>query len=330
MPNKWLIVKIENFLKKEKKMNKIYLIILSTSAIFMILFVQSSFALEKTDIVVQADYNGDGKAEKAIWRPSNGTWYIFSGKQLQIVQWGLKGDIPVPADYDGDGADEICIWRPSEGNWYISLENRSWVEKGNDYKIEQWGLNGDIPVPADYDGDGNDEICIWRPSEGNWYISLANRSWTNKGNDYQIEQWGLFGDIPVPADYDGDGSDEICIWRPSEGNWYISLANRSWSNKGSDYQVEQWGINGDKPIPADYDGDQKDEICIWRPSEGKWYISLANRSWNNKGNDYQIVKWGNQIFKPVPADYRGDGITDIAAMLYTTGTWHIYGNILLP
>jgi len=256
-----------------------FLIIMSLLTIILPLTFQTSFALEKSDITVHADYNGDGKAEKAIWRPSNGTWYIFSNKQLQIVQWGANGDIPIPADYDGDGADEICVWRPSNGNWYISLANRSWSQKGSDYKVEQWGTRGDIPVPADYDGDDADEICVWRPSNGNWYISLANRSWQNKGNDYQVEQWGTNGDIPIPADYDGDGADEICVWRPSNGNWYISLANRSWSNRGKEFQV---------------------------------------------------VKWGNYSFTPVPADYKGDGITDIAIMLYTTGKWYIYGNILMP
>jgi len=54
------------------------------------------------DEAVQNDYDGDGIVDIAVWRSSNGNWYIrqsASGSSLRQVAWGVAGDIPVPAFY---------------------------------------------------------------------------------------------------------------------------------------------------------------------------------------------------------------------------------------
>ena len=185
---------------------------------------------------VMADFNGDGKADIAVFRGSDNGWYI---RGIGHFTYGTEGDIPVPADYNGDGKADIAVFRPSANTWYI---------RGIGHFA--YGTEGDIPVPADYNGDGKADIAVFRPSTNTWHI---------RGIGYFT--YGTEGDIPVPADYNGDGKAEVAVFRPSNGTWYI---------RGIGHFT--YGADGDIPVPGDYNGDGKTEIAVFRPSNGTWYI----------------------------------------------------------
>ncbi len=241
------------------------------------------------------DFDGDGKADISVFRPSGGIWHILrSNTGYTGTSFGISTDAIAPADYDGDNRTDLGIYR--NGTWYLQRSSTG-------FKGVAFGTTGDLPVPGDFDGDGLADISVFRPSNGGWYR-------INSGNGQSASvAFGQNGDVPLMGDFDGDGKADQAVFRPSTSSWYMLRSTLGFTGVA-------FGSAGDIAVPADYDGDAKTDIAVFRPSGGTWYILRSQLG-------FTAIQFGISTDRPVAADYDNDGKADVAVYRPSAGAWYL-------
>ncbi len=211
-----------------------------------------------------------------------------------------------PSTKNHNAEPDLRLFRPSNGVWYSQFG----LDEGA-FSAVRFGSSDDIPVPADYDGDGEIDIAVVNTASGVWSIE---RTSDNRRVSITFEKSIGFedSDQPVPADYDGDGLADIAFWRPESGVWHIIYS----SSKNTIKEITKylWGNSGDVPVPADYDGDGFADIAVFRSETNTWHI----RNSSNGGTQTHLFGIAG-LDTLVPADYTGDGKADPA--IFRNGSW---------
>jgi CSLREA domain-containing protein len=276
---------------------------------------------------VASDLDGDGLADLTVWRAPAGMWYWltsssgYSYASAVGKQWGSQaaGDVPFLGDIDGDGVSDLIVWRASAGTWYwlTSTTGYAYASAGS----VQWGNQGlgDVPMLADMDGDGKSDLVIWRASTGTWYW-LTSSSGSNPASAVGI-QWGNqgLGDVPLVADFDGDGLGDLAVWRASTGTFYWLTSSTAFNPAVAG--GVQWGnlALGDVPKLADLDGDKHADLIVWRASTGTWFALTSTTGYNAAAAFSRPL--GATGDTPLIGDLDGDGRAELVVWKPSSGVW---------
>jgi hypothetical protein len=257
-----------------------------------------------------------------------GLWYFnvhttaFTGGEIRGQILSTTSD--APGDFNGDGKTDFSVVRKTGGaagesqtRWFILTNEATPVESQTEF-----GTNTDFLTPADYDGDGKDDIAIWRSQTDNSTFFILQSS----TNTLRTVRFGLPNDDPsLVQDYDGDGVDDPAIFRkaanPGEKAyfwWYGSFG----VTKNVEVPV-QWGSGTDDVgVPGDYNGDGKADFTVFRstspetPPRGVFLTHYGTGGFDAPSTADTAVRFGinssSAADAVVPGDYDGDGKTDFA------------------
>ncbi len=292
-----------------------------------------NISIGSTAFPCPADYDGDGKADLGM-KINDGRWlidYADNGfgswdQYISSLTDVNKYAQPAPADFDGDRKADICVKNDLTATWNIDYAANgfgSWdYTRGIGATNSLYDFHA---LPADYDGDGKADIALFK-NYGGWSIDYSSDGF-NGWNTYPHSWQAYFPNqdiYPAAADYDGDGKVDVGI-KQDNATWLIDYAQNdfSWTN---DWDWSNAAIfYGDQtvyPVPGYYNNDRYADIGIWS-EDGRWMF------WDVSSGTPNLIHFtpvpavgGGKHFFPIPADYDGDGITDLS-VIREDGTWFI-------
>jgi hypothetical protein len=198
-------------------------------------------------------------------------------------------------NYDGPGPSDIGIYRAG----------RFWFFRGSTANLESYPLGGtgDVPLAADFDGDGRTDFALYNPSARTFH-------WVRSSDGVSTTlATGNWGDIPVAVDFDGDGKTDLAIYRPVDAIYWLTQSS---NNQLISYPI---GQVGDLPVIGDFDGDGRDELGVFTPATATFTFFQSS---NGARVQIQVGQAGDV---PLVADYDGDGKSDLAVYHAPTSTF---------
>ena len=265
---------------------------------------------------------------------STGSTRIYSGRSTNFTDTGLQATTTyryciTATDAAGNRSalsrirtatttDPLAGCTAFSGDWNRS--GRSGIGWWCDGKVKlrtsagkvityNYGRAGDVPVVADWNGNGQDTVSVIR--DGTWHVNNQLKG----GASERTFHYGRVsrGDVPIAGDWSRGGRDLPGIIRDRE--WHLRAKQ---SGGAADWQFVYGRLTaGDLPLWGDWNRDERDTAGIVRT--GTWHLrNVHSGGPADVSFVYGRVRSGDV---PVVGDWTGDGMDTPG--IVRSGQWHL-------
>ena len=250
---------------------------------------------------VTGDYNGDGRADIAMYLPETREFWIAQ-HDGRVFQWRNFGTLSLsnidifkaewfPGDFDGNGLSDVLLFDEPAGDWILmrNLGDRFEFVKvahvfqnlfRNDYRPD---LNRNSAVTSDTEPLGTDRAAVS-------FLS---------------------------GDYNGDGRTDLSFYDKRSGEWWVGENHRSdtlgfqieWKLYKKFTAPEQTLFGCDR-FSGDFNADGFSDFLLFDKAKGEWILGETGNGTINF-RVYSSVPQHKNITRWLQGDFNGDGRTDI-------------------
>jgi hypothetical protein len=167
-------------------------------------------------------------------------------------------------------------------------------------------------LSGDWDGDGVDTIGLFDPTTSTFYLRNSN----DAGFAGVTFAYGPAnsGWIAIAGDWNGDGADTVGLYDPKASIFYLRDTNTTGiadttfaygpAHNDSYGRSTTW-----TPIAGDWNGDGRDTIALYDPTQSVFYL----RNSNDSGFADVTFSYGpaNSGWTPIAGDWNGDGLSTV-------------------
>lgn len=174
-----------------------------------------------------------------------------------------------------------------------------------------FGLAGDLPVYADWDGTGVNRIGVFR--NGTWFLDINGNGVLDAGDRTVV--FGQAGDIPLTGDWNGTGRVKLGLFR--QGTFILDISGHlSGIPTGIADQTFSFGQPSDIPVVGDWNKSGTAKVGVFR--RGQWLVDYnGDQAFNSLDQTYSYGQAGDI---PVVGDWDSSG-TRSKIGVYRNGIW---------